>query len=47
MKMVILTMRRSNKAKVDRNHGFNFISINSDPDPDAGFDLDVKISKIL
>ena len=28
------------------NHGFTFIRINPDPDPEAGFDLDVEIAKI-
>ena len=31
------------RQNLRENHGFTFIRINSDPDPDAGFDPDVKI----
>ena len=34
------------RQKLIENLGFSFIRINSDPDPDAGFDLDVEIAKI-
>ena len=34
------------RQKLIENFGFSFIRINSDPDPDAGFDLDVEIAKI-
>ena len=32
--------------KLIENHGFTFVRINPDPDPDAGFDLYVEIAKI-
>ena len=34
------------RQKLIENLGFTFIRINSDSDPDAGFDLDVEITKI-
>ena len=34
------------RQNLRENHGFTFIRINSDPDSDAGFDLDVEIAKI-
>ena len=34
------------RQKLIEDHGFNFIRIKPDPDPDAGFDEDVEISKI-
>ena len=34
------------RQKLIDNLGFTFIRINTDPDPDAGFDPDVEITKI-
>ena len=34
------------RQKLIENHGFTFITINPDPDHDAGFNLDVDIAKI-
>ena len=34
------------RQNLRENRGFTFIRINSDPDPDAGFDLYVDIAKI-